>query len=131
MQQFLHRGRNATSHGTVLLPPIPTLQLISAALGRKIEHDLPVDITVHCPGLGAGLNLGEYDIVIANKGALSAYGPTGALRDEEVFADGTRNTKVAYAPTQIGQAMKAMFRDTPFRNMWRTLLMAQHFRSGS
>ena len=64
---FCIEGSIHPAMAPVLLPSIPTLQRLSEALERKVEHDLPADITIHCPGLGAGLNLGDYDIVIAKR----------------------------------------------------------------
>ncbi len=124
---FCAKGINHPAMHRVLLPHPDILRRLHESFGVKMEPQHPRDITIHCPGLGSALDLGEYDIVIANKGALAAQRPSLATRDQEVFANGSKTTKVAYAPTQIGQAMKAMFRDPSFRDMWRALLLAQQF----
>ncbi len=70
-------------------------------------------------------------LVIANKGPCPTYGPSGSMRDEEISASGTRTTSVAHAPTQNGQAIKAMFRDTFFVERWILLLTQQGFEAKS
>ena len=84
-------------------------------------------IRLHCPGLGGCLDATQHDVIIANKGACPTYGPSGSMRDEEISSGGTRNTCVAYAPSQNGQAIKAMCRDTYFLERWKLLLTHQGF----
>ncbi len=117
------------------MPVIPSVKLPPAvhqgAVNNFIANHQPMqpaqDIKAHCPGLGGAYDSIGHHLIIANKGPWRTYGPTSAMRDEEAFAGTRRVTGVAFAPTQNGQATKAMFRVTSFRARWMVFFQGSGF----